>query len=623
MTTKYKIVTGFVLMILISAIIAFIGYNSLQNALLLQREFQRVSSFDVRMSELEKEIYATVYTLERFMVSRDTTFTDKAQTSIEEAQKLVHTSIALVSTEERRITLQNAEKSLQTNLQLLNRIKTNSLAAYAQYTDACLPSANVMVDILRTVYSTGRRTGNSEALFYANQMLDSMLGTGINMARYATGRAEADGKLTTDNLQNMDKALGAMRAVMTSEAGVRDYRQLANAFAQMQDGFKKLVALNTTADEDITLLRANFTELLAMVIKMNDVAAEANATFVAQANETGRSSTMQLITVSAGATVLGIALAVFIIINLVRTLSGMASYLNNVAAGNFSSKFTVKEKGEIGVMFQSIQKIPAILAEIITKCNHLSNDIASGRFRDRLNSSEFQGEFSNLAQAVNVVGDSYTTVFDSLPVGIMTVDSKLGINFLNRQASTMTGKTTGDSCQGAFDEKTCNSDKCFGRCSMRDDKSVEGEVSFQSDGHRKDLNVTGVPLHDTGHNVVGSMEILSDITEIRTQQDTMLKVAHQASEIADRVAAASEELSAQVEEVSRGAEMQRERVESTASAMTEMNSTVLEVARSASQASEQSEETRRNAQSGSELVNQVVDSINDINSIAAKLQENM
>jgi methyl-accepting chemotaxis protein len=78
-----------------------------------------------------------------------------------------------------------------------------------------------------------------------------------------------------------------------------------------------------------------------------------------------------------------------------------------------------------------------------------------------------------------------------------------------------------------------------------------------------------------------------------------------------------------VEQVSRGAEVQRARVDSTASAMTEMNSTVLEVARNAGQASEQSELTRSKADVGSDLVNQVVQAINEVNSVALTLQNNM
>jgi methyl-accepting chemotaxis protein len=103
----------------------------------------------------------------------------------------------------------------------------------------------------------------------------------------------------------------------------------------------------------------------------------------------------------------------------------------------------------------------------------------------------------------------------------------------------------------------------------------------------------------------------------------MQNVAEQALSISSRLAGASQELSSQVEQVSRGAEMQRSRVESTASAMTEMNSTVLEVARSAGQASEQSELTRNKANDGAELVGKVVHSINLVNTVATTLQGNM
>ncbi|GHV54337.1 hypothetical protein FACS1894206_06890 [Deltaproteobacteria bacterium] len=75
--------------------------------------------------------------------------------------------------------------------------------------------------------------------------------------------------------------------------------------------------------------------------------------------------------------------------------------------------------------------------------------------------------------------------------------------------------------------------------------------------------------------------------------------------------------------MSHGAEMQRARVESTASAMTEMNSTVMEVARNAGQASEQSEKTKDKANDGAELVNQVVKAINLVNKISGVLQTNM
>jgi methyl-accepting chemotaxis protein len=103
----------------------------------------------------------------------------------------------------------------------------------------------------------------------------------------------------------------------------------------------------------------------------------------------------------------------------------------------------------------------------------------------------------------------------------------------------------------------------------------------------------------------------------------MLQVAEHAGTISDRVASAAEELSAQVEQISRGAEMQQQRVAETATAMEEMNATVLEVARNASQATEQSDRAKGKAGDGAGLVDKVVTAITEVNTVAQTLQNNM
>jgi methyl-accepting chemotaxis protein len=138
-----------------------------------------------------------------------------------------------------------------------------------------------------------------------------------------------------------------------------------------------------------------------------------------------------------------------------------------------------------------------------------------------------------------------------------------------------------------------------------------------------DISYTVIPMLNREGKLASVLELITDLTAIKQTQRTIQRVAEEASVISGRVAAASEELSAQVEQVSRGAEMQRTRVESTASAMSEMNSTVMEVAKNAGQASEQSELSKIKANDGSALVNKVVQSINLVNKVATTLQKNM
>ena len=129
---------------------------------------------------------------------------------------------------------------------------------------------------------------------------------------------------------------------------------------------------------------------------------------------------------------------------------------------------------------------------------------------------------------------------------------------------------------------------------------------------------------EEGHKVKQALEE-AKAQEARVSEllNTLKRVAGEADTIATQVSSASEELAAQVEQVSRGAEMQRDRVDSTASAMTEMNATVLEVARSAGEASEQSELTRTKADDGYQLVSRVVQSMHSVNKVTGVLHANM
>jgi len=109
----------------------------------------------------------------------------------------------------------------------------------------------------------------------------------------------------------------------------------------------------------------------------------------------------------------------------------------------------------------------------------------------------------------------------------------------------------------------------------------------------------------------------------RARADGMLQAADKLEEVASIISSASEELAAQVEQSSRGTEIQAGRVGETATSMEEMNATVLEVARNASQAAETSDQAKRRAQEGSGVVNEVVREIGLVEKQALELKADM
>ncbi|WP_031387644.1 methyl-accepting chemotaxis protein [Desulfonatronum thiodismutans] len=107
------------------------------------------------------------------------------------------------------------------------------------------------------------------------------------------------------------------------------------------------------------------------------------------------------------------------------------------------------------------------------------------------------------------------------------------------------------------------------------------------------------------------------------KRDGMLQAAASIEGVVERMTTASEQLSAQVEQASRGAEEQKNRTGETATAMEEMNATVLEVAKNASSAAEGSENARGKAQDGSRVVTQAVAAINRVESTTEAMKDDL
>lgn len=99
------------------------------------------------------------------------------------------------------------------------------------------------------------------------------------------------------------------------------------------------------------------------------------------------------------------------------------------------------------------------------------------------------------------------------------------------------------------------------------------------------------------------------------RREGMLEAAEHIGVLVERLGSASQELAAQVEQSSRGADVQRGRASQVFTAMEQMNASVLEVAQNASKAASSAEEARAIAGTGQEsvaLVQQAVGSVEDL-----------
>ena len=120
----------------------------------------------------------------------------------------------------------------------------------------------------------------------------------------------------------------------------------------------------------------------------------------------------------------------------------------------------------------------------------------------------------------------------------------------------------------------------------------------------------------------------SELAEIATKEaqknaDDILRAVHQLESVVGIVTSASEELSAQIEQSSHGAEEQSRHFGEAAASMEEMNATVLEVAQNASSAANTADQAKIKAEAGAKVVSQVVQGIEEVQKQSHEMKNDM
>lgn len=271
----------------------------------------------------------------------------------------------------------------------------------------------------------------------------------------------------------------------------------------------------------------------------------------------------------------------------------------------------------------------------LTEITKVLSLVANGETAARFDQSS--ADVENLGSSLNQVLDKFTadiywyqSMLDAIPWPISVTDMDMNWTFINKAAMDVTGSSRDDAvgkqCSN-WGADICNSERCGVECLRRG----VATSFFTQPGLNMDFKVDTAYLTDQNGEHVGHIEVVQDITEANEMKrkaeqalkDGMLMAADKLGTIVDNITSASEELSSQVEEASRGAETQRELASETATAMEEMNSTVLEVARNAGDAASNADTTRSNAEEGANVVDTAVQSISEINQRVHDMQQNV
>jgi methyl-accepting chemotaxis protein len=230
-----------------------------------------------------------------------------------------------------------------------------------------------------------------------------------------------------------------------------------------------------------------------------------------------------------------------------------------------------------------------------------------------------------LARMIERFGEA-ESVRTGIPDPFFSVDQEMTITYLNPACERLLGVKAEEvmgrqKCHELFSSEAC-AENCPVRRAMDTRQAVTDQKLFITVAGRTIPVVASANfLDDLEGNIIGGMEVVRDITaEVEAQQaiernqETMLQVAAEVTELADHLASAASEISASTDQMSATAGEQSANMATMARTAEQMNDTIRQSAESASSSAGEARAAGETAEKGGTAVDQTIDAINRINS---------
>ncbi|MBI9111875.1 methyl-accepting chemotaxis protein [Maridesulfovibrio ferrireducens] len=322
----------------------------------------------------------------------------------------------------------------------------------------------------------------------------------------------------------------------------------------------------------------------------------------------------------------------------------VSAYESDLTAAAIHQRNVLVIAGFIVVILLSgvmVALLRILIVKPVSNILDFSGEVAGGNLRAELKGS-YKYEFEILAEKISLMVDELKEKLGFsegvlnglvLPCGIVGPDGKM--IWTNKDLCDLIeseyspkdaiGLSTGEF---VFHDAT---KVTLSDTALKERIKKEEEIEYRTaGGNIKNIQITATPFYDMDKNLLGSVTIWIDMTNIRqqakeieAQNERITHAAIEAEEISQNLSSAAEELSAQIEQSSRGAEDQRDRVAETSTAMEEMNVTVLEVARNAGTAAEDADSAKAKAQNGEKIVSNVIEAVEGVKGQADALKVSM
>ncbi len=230
-------------------------------------------------------------------------------------------------------------------------------------------------------------------------------------------------------------------------------------------------------------------------------------------------------------------------------LNVSAEYVDRISKGDIPPKITDEYKGDFNEIKNNLNACIDAVNALATDANMLADAAIQGNLTTRADAAKHHGDFRKIVEGVNNTMSSIVAHLDSMPVPAFIADRDFSVRYMNAVGASLTGQSQqaviGTKCYDHFKTPHCRTDKCaLGQCMQRG-HSVTAETDAHPLGMSLDISYTGVPVKDTEGKVIGALEVVTDLTAVKS-------AARLAQKQADYQAAEVDKLVVNLEKIARG-----------------------------------------------------------------------
>jgi PAS domain S-box-containing protein len=185
--------------------------------------------------------------------------------------------------------------------------------------------------------------------------------------------------------------------------------------------------------------------------------------------------------------------------------------------------------------FVITRNISKVLNALIAEAGRLSKAAMAGQLQTRGNPELVALEFQPILEGINAAFDAMVGLIDRIPMPAMSIGKDFTIQYVNDVGSRIIGlsknQICGTKCFEHFKTPHCRTNDCACQQAMAKNQVCNAETTAHPGGHTLEISYFGIPLPDREGNVAGCFEIAVDMTAVKTAARIAKKVAdYQAKE---------------------------------------------------------------------------------------------